>query len=311
LLKKLKVFIHIGSTKTGSSAIQKLLSDNENKLLNSGIFYPSVGRYSSAHHLLFACLHPSAHGLHPEFFVDVQDRLVLFREMIQEIISVAQFHNCHTILLSTEYLWGQFNNNVYTEILDSFLNHEIHLLASLRKPHDWLASSYIQGVKYGVFEDFLQWSDRKIFSKDFGFDFFNVLNEWSSRIGVDRVHIDSYEECIASGNLLSGMFCSEVFSGHVDLVFDPKLQINHSPGKEGLELLLALNKSNMEHVPKRALSHMILNKFPKKNIGDSNMFEGFNFSPRVSDLAKSFQKSLIENNFTLPLSIVEAEWICP
>src|SRR5687768_11764911 len=46
------IFLHIGSTKTGTTALQSFFSLNEARLKTAGIGYPRTGRSGVAHHKL-------------------------------------------------------------------------------------------------------------------------------------------------------------------------------------------------------------------------------------------------------------------
>lgn len=54
--KTLKIFIHIGDARTGTTTLQTLMAENRKTLLEMGVEYPSVGTFGSGkgvgHHLL-------------------------------------------------------------------------------------------------------------------------------------------------------------------------------------------------------------------------------------------------------------------
>ena len=53
------VVLHIGRQKTGTTALQSVLSENRAALSANGIWYPDAGRQNdAAHHLLASCLNP-------------------------------------------------------------------------------------------------------------------------------------------------------------------------------------------------------------------------------------------------------------
>ncbi|MHB8232145.1 MAG: hypothetical protein ACYDDB_04520 [bacterium] len=51
-IMKKKLFLHIGTHKTGTTALQSLLATNDRLLSNSGVLFPSAGRIGkySGHH---------------------------------------------------------------------------------------------------------------------------------------------------------------------------------------------------------------------------------------------------------------------
>jgi len=75
----MKITVHIGSTKTGSSALQMHLAQAREGLREFGVLYPEFGTKSNAHHVLFAAAHPGAWGMHKDVLaVNEDDRFAYF-----------------------------------------------------------------------------------------------------------------------------------------------------------------------------------------------------------------------------------------
>ena len=79
---------HIGTHKTGSTAIQSFLFANRNRLLKSGILYPSVGLKDKAHHNAAWTLKAG----------DINKTKALFLKIERE----ASSYEVDTVLLSSE-----------------------------------------------------------------------------------------------------------------------------------------------------------------------------------------------------------------
>ncbi|MGX9353400.1 hypothetical protein ACS3QZ_19580 (plasmid) [Shimia sp. W99] len=63
-----KLFIHIGSHKTGTSYLQELFNENRDRLKKAGVHYPVIGPNNAHHALAAAWMHVS--GLPDGFFTD-------------------------------------------------------------------------------------------------------------------------------------------------------------------------------------------------------------------------------------------------
>ncbi|MBT0585037.1 sulfotransferase domain-containing protein [Alteromonas oceanisediminis] len=127
-----KVIIHIGPPKTGTSAIQKWLRENQTQLSDAGIFYPphtvDANGVSSGNFLSLL----SQKTRQTQYFFDVQKS--------QKLLSDFETMPHHTLLLSSE--------RFYNHLLDLFLwLPQAKYVFYIRHPLDLIESSYHQEVK--------------------------------------------------------------------------------------------------------------------------------------------------------------------
>ena len=78
----MKITVHIGSTKTGSSALQMHLYSARSALEDVGVCYPDMGVKSNAHHVLFASAHPGAWGMHRDVLSAKEDERFQYLSLI-------------------------------------------------------------------------------------------------------------------------------------------------------------------------------------------------------------------------------------
>jgi hypothetical protein len=188
-----KLILHIGSTKTGSSAIQSFLWTNRNALADYGVLYPDIGIASSAHHLLAASIHPNAWRMHADFFAE-QDRAAVFEEFRQRLQQAASLTSADTILISSEYWWGRFHDRTFLEqtkrLIDGF---DSRVLCYLRPQDEWLESTYCQRVKSGEVRTFREWLLAN-FEQGMAFCQYDVvLKQWENVVPADRIQVRTYE----------------------------------------------------------------------------------------------------------------------
>lgn len=137
-----KLFLHVGPSKTGTSAIQGLFRD----YTPAGILYPETGRWpdGSHHKLVFAYQGKCKYGL-----IDIDPWQALLCSLEKEI-SVSSDH----ILISSELATLDFIAGLAPLI--SKFNLDFRLILVARHPVERAASLYNQGVKdpvVGINED--------------------------------------------------------------------------------------------------------------------------------------------------------------
>ncbi|MDO6691919.1 hypothetical protein Q4574_01425 [Aliiglaciecola sp. 3_MG-2023] len=127
----MKVFIHIGPPKTGTSAIQKWLSNNTIFLKEKGIFYPQHETDNNG---------VSSGNVLNIFERTVDKKLVLSPQKVDRVVTDCESSGCKILLLSSEFFFFQI-----TELLSVF--PEAKFIAYIRFPLDVIESSYNQSVK--------------------------------------------------------------------------------------------------------------------------------------------------------------------
>lgn len=263
----MRVIIHVGATKTGSSALQRYLFENAGRLAEDGICYPSAGVVANAHHLIAAALHPSAFRMHAEHLPDPLDaRVAAFRELMREALAQAEAARAHTLILSSEYLWWNLPDRLFDEWRSALDGHTVEIYAVLRKPDQWIQSSYLQALKSGQERDFGQWF-AAIRNSATGVDFAKVLTAWKAAFPSERVHLRGYEDLMARKALFSDLpiLAGASRSNHAA---EMEEQVNPSPSEDAMSLMLTVNQSNLIAPAKSKVRQLIMAHMPRRRIGD-------------------------------------------
>lgn len=127
-------YIHIGTHKTGTSAIQSFCSQNADWLMSEGFFYGNTGKFE-AHHGLAVFIRDFARSMNDNDRVRVVAALETLKEMA----------NGRDVLISSEMLC---ENKAFTGlgVLEE-LFEEITIIVYLRRQDLMLESSYNQVIK--------------------------------------------------------------------------------------------------------------------------------------------------------------------
>lgn len=240
----MKISLHIGATKTGSSALQAHLFEARPVLARHGICYPDVGIAANAHHVLFAAAHPSAWGLHKDLLPDtVEARHEKFRELFQASVAEAEAAGAQRMILSSEYLWGLLPDVPKRLIAQATRGFEVDLVCALRRQDDWLVASYLQAVRSGLPLDFEAWLDRARKSPLTGARFDNVLRVWINALQPASVRVKLYTPETRAG-ILAEMITALCDAPIAEEVLDGGQKvINASPSVAQLDELLTRNRN--------------------------------------------------------------------
>lgn len=186
-----KVFLHIGTHKTGTTAIQDALARNRVLLRKHGILVPRTGCISrrSGHHNIAWELNGD-----PRF----SEKNGTFDELIEEIQRSKQ----EVVIISSEdfeYIHGY--DDTLALIKDRFasINCQVEIIVVVRKHGEYLRSLYLELLKHDVT---LTWKNFKaraiegrLVVKDrwiFNLSYTELVKPFKMTFGIAHVHIVNY-----------------------------------------------------------------------------------------------------------------------
>jgi hypothetical protein len=152
----LKLKIHIGINKTGSSYLQTALALNRTGLRKKGLFVPS-SQWDKQ--MLNGKITPgNGHSL---AILLVQGSESLLLKYFQNTINEAKLNSCHTIILSNEVIIRLFSDKLilkkfYDTALKAGIN-SISALIFLRNPYEHALSLFKHRGKSGKFSSYEEW----------------------------------------------------------------------------------------------------------------------------------------------------------
>lgn len=189
----MKLVVHVGAGKTGTSSIQSSLSQNSELLKKQGFFY--LGMYFEA---LLGKQH-FKHGPAVDFAHDLKEREDYFEHFVLESITTAKEKlektGVHTAIWSNE---GLFTAITKTKTLFSRISDivELEVVTYLRRQDSWYLSAYQQwGIKHktynGRVKSFEDWYNEY---HDSG-DYYKILKDWEENVGNEHLNVRIYEKC--------------------------------------------------------------------------------------------------------------------
>ena len=216
------LIIHIGTHKTGTSALQRTLSRNSERLLKAGVRYLRAGREGvTAHHDL-------AHAL----------RKRLDKSVWQEVRKELAESQSSINLISSEAFWFCDPERLKEELPDA---KDVRVVVYLRRQDRYLQSLYKQTVAGGRKIGFAAWLEERRHRGNY----LPVLERWAIQFGRDAITIRPYER---DGKTIDTIvdFGSFLGCNLVEPQKKGKIRGNASPRRELLHFIRAFNKLNLE-----------------------------------------------------------------
>lgn len=204
-----KLFLHIGTHKTGTTAIQFILNRNREALSNCGWLYPLSGmteRHHGHHELAWTLLGRSAFD---------------FSRLRKEI----EDSPCANVVVSSEEF--EFCKDA-AKVKEAFSFAQVEVVLYLRRQDDLLLSEYNQNVKSGTyFKPLAHFAD--MLERQSRLDYFGMCNRWSNAFGKDALKVCIYrtsEDALKSFARLTGLPLSALnapVQRQVNVSMDPRL----------------------------------------------------------------------------------------
>lgn len=196
------VYLHIGTMKTGSTAIQSFLDDNRMALAQKGCCYPKLEmntqrRYTvrNAHFLVESSAYVGNEGA-------TEKKRELHSAGFHELRILAE--KFERIILTDEVIWNRCNRKEFWEELICDLKNigcDLKVILYLRRQDEVVQSLWMQFVKRrGLLADsFSDW----IRERKYGFfhlDYYSHLKKLEQVLTKDRMIVRVYEDCQYEGN---------------------------------------------------------------------------------------------------------------
>jgi hypothetical protein len=191
-MEGIEVFLHIGSPKTGTSAIQAFFNANRKKLVTD-----------------HSCLYPNFNA--PSFDTGMQHNHCLYlrsanpetiTETIGNLIDVCRREKIHKLVISCEFL---FHRTEYVKILSQALpgdgDIQCKVIAYLRREDHFIESSWKQwGIKkHRNIYDYISNVELKM-------EWDKLLDLWAQEFGVENVIVRVYEKQQLGKGLIDDFF---------------------------------------------------------------------------------------------------------
>lgn len=228
-----KIYLHVGTQKTGSSALQRFFCINKDILAEEGILYPlewgaqategysqqggNIGRLRSL------LSYPNKEIA--DIFINLVDRY-------------------QRILLSNEGLFVLANPNIKNGWLQEVRNAniEIDIIVYLRKQVDFILSFYNQGIKgsRSVYKEFWEWYQEVQGDKFLNYK--ETLDSFESIVGPQHMKVRIYEKEQFTGGSLYADFMDALGLKLTDRYRIPKEKVNVSLSNTAMQVKKIINR---------------------------------------------------------------------
>lgn len=244
----MKLYLHIGTEKTGTQTIQKYLSDNRHSLRDQGFSLLSSPGQLNARKLVAYCQEESEFD---DFFKDHQIsdaagksnfRSKFLKEFESEISEIPR--NVHSIVMSSEHFHSRLRNietiRKLKELLDQYFD-EISIICYFREQSQVVQGLYSTAIKSGFTGNYSKFEQNCQVENHY-YNYLEFFSKWSQVFGIN--------------NLKASIYCFEKFQGS-DLCAEfskltgismtglsaPQLRANESLGTLGIEIGRSINQA--------------------------------------------------------------------
>lgn len=222
------IFLHIGIPKTGSTSIQKMLSDNRGTLRQQGYFYPALGGFAS--HYLAYYFGFGAKNKISEF--NQQKTRDEHNSFIKDRIHLQINEN---IILSSEAFSSIRTKEVISklaEIKKFFPGYCFVIIVYLRRQDHFIESSFNQRTKTGYKEyNIYEYADTG------NFDWYEMLSCYSNVFGKENIHVKPFEKTTFSEHGLYHDFLNNLgITDHNRFIF-PDNELNKKFNEEIMSMI--------------------------------------------------------------------------
>ena len=210
--KKKRIYIHIGTPKTGTTSIQEYLALNDQALYEEGFLVPKTSRRHKGNHTLFTnyCINRSQiTAISIRNGIYTKKELAKFRRDFYTNLrkEISTFPG-HSVVISNEQCYGRLTEPAEIQKLKALFDgiaESIQIIVYLREQTDMLCSFYssqVKNAKTHTIETLEQFRASELF------DYYKKLTPWEEVFGLKNVSLRIFDkEKLAGGDAISD-FCT-------------------------------------------------------------------------------------------------------
>ena len=178
-MNDITLYLHVGSGKTGTSSIQKFLSENRSELWKScSCFYPRANKID---------LHEGKLINHQIFFLN--NDFDKQKEKILSSVKYCKSKSKNKMILSAELLFETEDARHLAEELTRLPGVNLQIIIYLRRQDHWLESAWKQwGYKSQKYSDIQDYVNKRDCS------WLRRLQLWENAVGKERLIVRCYEK---------------------------------------------------------------------------------------------------------------------
>jgi len=189
----MRLIIHIGPKKTGTTALQRYLNQNKQELSTRyQICYPTPLFGGEAHHELIYGINYQLTGAAPYAEAQGVNNIPHPREIFQRYIEQAAELHCNTIIISSETLFEL--NEKQQELLQKSVEgiDEIEYVFGLRDRVSLILSRWQEEVKHGYTKSLSEYIERNLFTGPNAADYYQKILDISLTSGIKNLRVKPF-----------------------------------------------------------------------------------------------------------------------
>jgi glycosyltransferase involved in cell wall biosynthesis len=209
-----RVIIHVGTTKTGSSAFQEFMENNRFRLLEKAVYYPIYGvsreqgirRQRSSGHLM-AIKHALNHKPRHQIGQHIAAEIDALPHTVDTLVISSENILSHLIWPKSSESKGDVSRDIIGEIADALGVEQVEVVATFRRQDDWFKSFYRE-VTANPMNNFIDTPQQFFDTLDSRglFDYETIISRFSTSRRISALHINSFGNINKSGGSIPQFF---------------------------------------------------------------------------------------------------------
>lgn len=232
-----KLFLHIGTEKTGSTSIQKFVTKNCSVLLPKyGILWPKNS-------LLFS---NNGHFPIAGSFLEPKERDFVPQELCSNpqtisstLAKTCEISNPEMVVLSAEHFSSRFRECHIRTLSNALQDFDVKVIVYVRRQDNMALSYFSTGVRYGRREWF---SSNEVKPSVFIYNLRGLIDSWAKYFGKQSIIVREFERSQLTGGDVVIDFLSILKIGDLSGLCTTHLKENEALTIKQLKFLVALNK---------------------------------------------------------------------
>jgi hypothetical protein len=181
----MRLIIHIGTHKTGSTAIQRFLSHNREAVAARGVCYPTAHTANYAQHPLAWALGVN----HPQ-----RDPSLAAEDIARDIVEEARSASAQLLVISSEDFESVVEPAAIERLKQLFQDFPTEIVVYIRRQDEALWAAYNQRVKSfdsRLYETFEEFGKQPFLSNRL--NYWALLQRWATVFGEDAMRVRLYD----------------------------------------------------------------------------------------------------------------------
>jgi len=264
------IYLHLGTAKTGTTAIQTFIGQNLKHFEKANYYYPETGRVNNCHHGI--AFYWGDHQAFKKIFNIGENHLSIFRKELSA-------HKDMNILISSECLL--LHTVDWDELMTSLPHDNVKVILYFRRQDHFLASRYREHVKGNII---IETPDEWIKTNFSPNEYIGILNRVQRYVEKSNIIIRVYERQQFLGGSIFSDFCDVLSLLMTEEFHVPQANFNPHLSRDALEFNRMLN-TVFDNQSSPYLFSNVLTQFTlhEKKIGSNQSHDYDLFSPRVQN----------------------------